>query len=60
MIPITGNTYPVRRELKALGGRWDPAQQAWLIDDSRADEARAIVQRAGPKRPTFRDSNRRG
>jgi hypothetical protein len=28
MIAISGNTYPVRDQLKALGGKWDPAKKA--------------------------------
>lgn len=28
MIEIKGNTYPVRDQIKALGGRWDPDRVA--------------------------------
>ena len=34
MTAITGNTYPVKDSLKALGARWNPDQKAWMIDDS--------------------------
>jgi hypothetical protein len=47
-IAITGNTYPVRDQLRALGGRWDPARKAWLVPAGRADEARRLVA-AAPK-----------
>jgi hypothetical protein len=50
-IAITGNTYPVRDKLRALGGLWDKPNQAWLVDESKADEARAIVSAAGPSQP---------
>jgi hypothetical protein len=43
MIAIIGNTYPVRDQLKALGGKWDPAKKAWLVPAGRADEARRLV-----------------
>jgi len=43
MTAITGNTYPVKDSLKALGARWNPDQKAWMIDDSKADQARKIV-----------------
>jgi hypothetical protein len=43
MTLITGNTYPVRAELKALGGIWSKDRQGWLVPDDRAEDARAIV-----------------
>lgn len=31
-VPIVSNTYPIRAELKALGGWWWwPAQRAWMV-----------------------------
>lgn len=44
MTPITGNTYPVRRELRALGGQWNANQQAWLVPTDRAAEARGWLE----------------
>lgn len=41
---ITGNTYPVREELRALGGRWDPRAKGWRVPRSREAEARQIVE----------------
>lgn len=41
--PITGNTYPVRQQLAALGGKWDASQKAWLVPDDKAEEARKLV-----------------
>lgn len=43
MTPICGKTYPVRRELRALGGLWDGKTQAWMVPDDRAAEARGLV-----------------
>ena len=43
MAMITGNTYPVRDKLAAMGGRWVPALKGWNVPESRADEARALV-----------------
>jgi hypothetical protein len=40
---ITGNTWPVRTALKALGGTWDPDDHGWYVPDARAEEARGIV-----------------
>ena len=51
-IAITGNTYPVKEQLKALGGRWDAARKAWMVPATRADQARALVGgSAAPKTP---------
>ena len=49
MALITGNTYPVRAALKALGGRWDARGQGWNVPTDKADEARALVAGAGPR-----------
>ena len=40
---ITGNTYPVRQEIKALGGKWNPPRQGWEVPDDNAEQARALV-----------------
>ena len=45
-VVITGNTYPVKEELKLLGATYDG--KAWKISASKAAEAQAIVLR-GPK-----------
>jgi hypothetical protein len=46
MTAITGNTYPVKEQIKALGGRWNADQKAWMVPDDKADEARALVSQA--------------
>ena len=43
MTAITGNTYPVRAELRNMGGQWNAAAKAWMVPDDKADEARALV-----------------
>ena len=40
---ITGNTYPHRQALRALGGRWNPIAQGWEVPAEIADRARALV-----------------
>lgn len=49
MIAISGNTYPVKDQIKALGGRWDSAQKCWMVPDDKADKAYALVQSAPRK-----------
>lgn len=48
---ITGNTYPVKDQIKALGGKWDPAAKGWKVPADKADAARALVAGATPKAP---------
>ncbi len=40
---ITGNTYHVRAELKALGGRWDAKRKGWLVPADKAERAQLFV-----------------
>jgi hypothetical protein len=43
LVPITGNTYPVKDALKAIGATWDKDRRSWMIREEKADYARAIV-----------------
>jgi len=47
---ITGNTYPVRDQIKALGGRWEPKASGWMVIDLVADECRRLVAEAPVRR----------
>jgi hypothetical protein len=47
MAIISGNTYPVKNELKALGGKWDAARKCWIVPDDKAVEARKLVNGDG-------------
>ena len=42
-VAITGNTYPVKDQLKALGAKWDADRKCWTITDSKIEQARKIV-----------------
>lgn len=55
---VTGNTYPVRADIKALGARWDDRQQGWQVPAAFAQVARDLVASAGPVDPAF-ERNRR-
>jgi hypothetical protein len=60
MIAVTGNTYPVKDALRALGGTWDKRAKAWLVPDDKAQEARALVAGApasAPRRQSRYGSN---
>ena len=51
---VTGNTYPVKDQIKALGGRWDATAKGWRVPADKADAARALVSGAAPSRPARR------
>lgn len=46
MVAVIGNTYPVREQLKAIGGRWNPEKKVWMVPDEKAEQARQIVNGA--------------
>lgn len=55
MVEVSGNTYPVRDRLRALGGEWDGQVKVWRVPESRLPQATALVASAPPKdayRPT--------
>lgn len=48
---ITGNTYPVKEQLKALGGRWNANAKGWDVPEMNADAARKLVSGAPKSSP---------
>lgn len=40
---VTGKTYLVRLQLRALGGTWDAAQKGWVVPDDKAEQAERLV-----------------
>lgn len=36
----------MKDQLKALGGRWNPEEKAWMVPADKADEARRLVSGA--------------
>jgi len=51
VVAITGNTYPVKDQLKALGARWNPDAKAWMVSEDKAEQARALVNGAPKSAP---------
>jgi hypothetical protein len=51
LIPISGNTYPVKEQLKALGAKWNAENKCWMIDPAKQQQALKIVESAGPAKP---------
>ena len=54
MIAIKGNTYPIKEQLKALDGKWNAADKAWMVPDELAEQARALL----PAATTYHGLNR--
>jgi hypothetical protein len=48
---VTGNTYPVKEQIKALGGRWDAMAKGWRVPVAKAAEAQALVASAPKSAP---------
>lgn len=44
-VAITGNTYHVKDQIKALGGRWDGERKAWMVSAIKAGSAQRLVDR---------------
>jgi hypothetical protein len=40
---ISGNTYPVKDQIRALGGKWNSALKVWSVPDDKEAEALALV-----------------
>ena len=55
MKTVTGNTYPVKDQLHALGGRWNPDKKGWDVPDDKYSEAVKIVGggSSASKKPFF-------
>lgn len=60
MTTITGNTYPVKEAIKALGGKWNKIAQGWDVPDDKAEEARRLVTEAPASDPPPHRSGGRG
>ncbi len=43
MAMITGNTFPVKDKLRAMGGTWNPRLKGWEVPEDKADAALALV-----------------
>lgn len=50
LVKITGNTYPVKEALKALGARWNGDDKCWMVAPEKSEQAKTIVAGAGPKK----------
>lgn len=42
---LNGNTFPVKAEIKAMGGHWDGDRKAWWVGAAKHGEAEALAAR---------------
>jgi len=56
---VTGNTFPVKDQIKAMGGRWDAARKGWMVPEEKAAEALKLVASAPRASYTPRSSSPR-
>jgi hypothetical protein len=43
MLPLKGKTYPIRDQLRAMGGEFDKGSNVWMIPADRIAEARKLI-----------------
>lgn len=43
LVPLTGNTYPIRGLLSSMGAVWDNEQKRWLIDKENFSMAQELI-----------------
>ncbi len=55
---VSGKTYLVRRELRALGGQWDSRKGAWAVPEERFLEAKGLLEVGLARRNVRRRANR--
>lgn len=66
MVPIEGDTYTIREQLKALGGKWNARERLWYVPESKTLEvfdllhatAAATPIKAAAAKPNPRDAGR--
>jgi hypothetical protein len=54
LVDVGGNTYPVRDQLRAIGGQWDAARKVWRVPESRLAHAQKLVANAPKDGKPFR------
>lgn len=57
---VTGNTYPVKDQLRAMGATWDSKAKGWRVPVGRIGEAQALVARAPKSSPRSSGASRGG
>lgn len=56
-VTISGNTYPVKDQIKRLGGRWNAGMKCWSVPADKAEQAQALVSGTATMPPAAVASN---
>src|SRR5262249_36438862 len=48
-IYLTGNTFPIREQIKNLGGHWDGERRAWWVGKGKREAIAALANSAVPQ-----------
>jgi hypothetical protein len=59
-ITVTGNTYPVREQLKALGGQWDATNKRWNFPQASRAALEAIDVPVGGREELWEECDKCG
>jgi len=59
-ITVTGNTYPVRDELKKLGARWDGTNKQWILPDTALEAVNKLRVPIGGREQLWEPCSRCG
>lgn len=54
---ITGKTFPVREQLRAMGGEWDPTAKGWWVPQEMRLRAEVLVGNADASGSLFDDES---
>lgn len=49
LVPIRGNTYPIRSQLREMGGEFDRAAKVWMIPANRVADVKELLEPAPSK-----------
>jgi hypothetical protein len=51
LAPILGNTYPIKDEIKKLGGKWDKTRRIWYIDPTMMPRIYSLLSQVPSPKP---------
>lgn len=49
MKALIGNTYPIKEQIKKVGGKWDAANKQWLVPAASWERLNGLIPAVTPK-----------
>lgn len=56
---VTGNTFPVRDALRAMGSTWSSDERGWYVPMERLEEAEELIRNAPKNEPRGKSGRKR-